>query len=119
MGDTGAVSDAVFMFRAGTTLSMAAGKKVILKGGASRNNIYWTASVSAIFAVDCVMEGSIFAGTITYAARSTQHGRYLSTNTFSFCRSALLFLPLVLNNSKFHTVRQSDWPVSVVCDCVH
>ena len=78
MGDTDAVSDAVFIFRTPTTLSMPAGKKVILKGGASPNNIYWSTGTGATFAANCIMEGNIFAGTaITYAAGCTHHGRYV------------------------------------------
>jgi len=78
MGDTGAVSDAVFIFRANTKLSMTAGKRVILKGGASPKNIYWSAGTAATFAENCVMEGNLFSGTagITYAAGCVHHGRY-------------------------------------------
>ena len=60
---------------------MPHGRKVILKGGASPNNIYWSAGTAATFAANCIIEGNIFAGTaITYAAGCTHHGRYDSTH---------------------------------------
>jgi len=77
MGDTGAISDAVFIFRAATLLTMKTGMRVILKGGASPSNIYWSAGTGAAFAANCIMQGNVFAGTagITYAAGCVHHGR--------------------------------------------
>ena len=77
--DAGFKTDAVFIFRTPGMLIMPAGRKVILKGGASPNNIYWSTGYAATFAANCIMEGNIFAGTaITYAAGCTHHGRYNS-----------------------------------------
>jgi len=55
---------------------------IVLKGGASSNNVYWSAGTAATFDVGTVSEGNIFAGTAsTFAAGCTHNGRYFSTNT--------------------------------------
>jgi len=78
MVETGAISNAVFIFRAATLLTMKAGMRVILRGGASPNNIYWSAGTGAAFAANCIMQGNVFSGAagITYAAGCVHHGRY-------------------------------------------
>ena len=89
MGNTDAVSDAVFIFRTPTTFTMPRDRKIILKGGASANNIYWSAGTAATFAANCIVHGNIFAGTtITYATGCTHHGRYCNPAPvvmFFFC----------------------------------
>eukprot|EP00277_Geminigera_cryophila_P035945 CAMPEP_0173098102 /NCGR_PEP_ID=MMETSP1102-20130122/34470_1 /TAXON_ID=49646 /ORGANISM="Geminigera sp., Strain Caron Lab Isolate" /LENGTH=359 /DNA_ID=CAMNT_0013990413 /DNA_START=19 /DNA_END=1098 /DNA_ORIENTATION=+ len=83
MGDTGAISDAVFIFRAATLLTMKAGMRVILRGGASPSNIYWSAGTGGAFAANSVMQGNVFSGTagITYAAGCIHHGRAFAIGT--------------------------------------
>ena len=78
MGTSGAVSEAMFIFKASTKLSMSAGKRVLLQGGASAKNIYWSAGTAATFEKDCVLQGNLFSGTagIHYAAGCVHYGRY-------------------------------------------
>ena len=78
LNETDAVSDAVWIFRTPTTLNMKVGLKVILTGGASSNNVYWSAGTAATFDANTVSEGNIFSGTagITFAAGCTHNGRY-------------------------------------------
>jgi len=128
MGTTGAVSNAVFIFCTPTTLAMTAGRKVILTGGATAKNIYWSAGTAATFAEDCIMQGNIFSGTegITFAARCVHHGRFLhwphyhlppvlltlrlsssGSCTFYLCRtvcgSVCMCVALLIKQSNTHT----------------
>ncbi len=73
--------DAVFVFQAGTTLTAAAGSRVLLVNGANACNVFWQVGSSA-----SILAGSRFAGnilaltsiTLTTAARL--NGRALARN---------------------------------------
>mmetsp|Transcript_13269 Transcript_13269/g.21028 ORF Transcript_13269/g.21028 Transcript_13269/m.21028 type:complete len:356 (-) Transcript_13269:327-1394(-) len=95
MGDSGAFSDAMFIFKASTKLSMAAGKRVLLQGGASAKNIYWSAGTAATFEKDCVMQGNLFSGTagIHYAAGCAHHGRAYAIGTAITLSSTKIGMP--------------------------
>jgi len=69
---------------------------VVLKGGASSNNVYWIAGTAASFDAGTVSEGNVFSGTagITFAAGCTHNGRYFSTNTLFLSLLSCLPLPL-------------------------
>jgi len=87
--DAGSKTDAIFIFRTSGALITTGASKVILTGGASCSNIYWSVGTAAHFDSGTTIEGTIFAGTtITYAAHCIHHGRY-NSNPISSSLSAL------------------------------
>lgn len=76
-GDTAAI----FIIRAGTTITIAATQQVLLTGGARANNVFWDAGTVFIAAAHSKLVGSIFAPSITFAAGSYLEGRALAYAT--------------------------------------
>ena len=72
---------AIFIFRAGTTITFAATQQVVLTGGAHANNVFWSAGTVFIAAAYSKLVGSVFAPSITFAFGSSLEGRALAYAT--------------------------------------
>jgi hypothetical protein len=76
-GDPGAV----FIFRAGTTLTTAAGSTVTLANGAQACNVFWLVGSSATLGANSTLSGNVLAFTsITVGAGLEVDGRTLAIN---------------------------------------
>ena len=88
MGLTGAltldaegVSNAVWVFQAGSTLDTAAGSSVVLINGADACNVFWQVGSSATLLANTKFVGNIFALTsITLITKAEVFGRVLARN---------------------------------------
>jgi hypothetical protein len=77
--------NAVFIFRAGTTLTTAADTTFELVGDASAENVLWVLGTGATLGANSVLEGSIMAGTaITFGIKSEVHGCALAKTSVTF-----------------------------------
>jgi hypothetical protein len=85
---------AVFVFRAGTTLTTAADTSFILKNGAKAENVLWALGTGATLGANSVLEGSIMAGTaITMGTTSELHGCALAQTFVSFAGNGSVIVP--------------------------
>jgi len=72
--------NAVFIFQAGSSLTVANGAKIILINGAQACNVYWQVTSDATIGVGANFVGTILAGTsITVNTDATVDGRLLSS----------------------------------------
>jgi hypothetical protein len=79
--DGGGDPGAVFIFKAGSTLTTAAGSNVILINGAKASHVYWQIGSSATLGVNSHFEGNILAfASITATTGSTVNGRLFARN---------------------------------------
>jgi Ice-binding-like len=70
---------AVFIFQIASTLTMTAGLKVILSGGAEAGDIFWAVGSSATLGTTTVLYGVVLAHTsISMATGATLYGRALA-----------------------------------------
>jgi hypothetical protein len=75
MGDSGAI----WIFQMATTLTMTAGRQVVLAGGAQAKNIFWQVGSSATLGKTSTFQGTIMADqAITMATGATLNGRVLA-----------------------------------------
>ncbi len=71
--------DAVWIFQIAGTLNIAAGKKIILTGGALDKNIFWQVAGKTTLQTSSVMRGNILGKTaIIMRTGATLHGRALA-----------------------------------------
>jgi hypothetical protein len=76
---------AVFIFKAGSTLTTAAATSFKLINGAKAENILWVLGTAATLGFNSVLEGSILAGTaITIGTKAVLHGCALAQTFVSF-----------------------------------
>ncbi|MDI1255416.1 MAG: ice-binding family protein [Flavobacterium sp.] len=54
-------SNAIFIFKMGSTLTTLPGTKIILSGGAQAKNIYWSVGTSATLGTNSIFNGTILA----------------------------------------------------------
>lgn len=86
LGITGTVTldtlgdpNAVFIFKAGSTLITASDSQVIVLGGATACNVFWQVGSSATLGTDSTLVGSVLAQTsITANTRAVVQGRLLA-----------------------------------------
>ncbi len=72
-------SNDVWVFQMSTTLTVAAGRQVVLTGGAQARNVFWQVGTSATLGASSVIEGTIMASaSITMNALATLDGRALA-----------------------------------------
>ncbi|MEP7026958.1 MAG: ice-binding family protein [Candidatus Eisenbacteria bacterium] len=72
-------SAGVFIFQIPSTLTVTAGRQVILTGGAQASNVYWQVGSSATLGTTANFSGIILANSsITLATGATLHGRALA-----------------------------------------
>ena len=58
--------DAVFIFRAGSTLTSCAGSQIVLLNGSKAENVFWVLGSALTMGADSLMAGPVLAGsTIT------------------------------------------------------
>jgi hypothetical protein len=77
--DAGGNPNAVFILQTPTTLNQAAGKSVILAGGALASNIVWQVAGSVTVAAGAHIEGIILTKTLAaFQAGSSLNGRILA-----------------------------------------
>jgi len=74
-------ADAVFMFRTGTTIMIAANVNVVLRGKANPNNIFWNCGTVFIMAAQSKCFGNVLAPSITFAIGTSLQGRSLAYGT--------------------------------------
>ena len=73
--------DAVFIFRAASTLITASASNVILVNGAQASNVFWVVGSSATLGTNSTLQGNILALTsITVTTGTTIDGRALARN---------------------------------------
>jgi hypothetical protein len=78
--DAGGDPDAVFIFRAGSTLTTAAGSVVNLVNGAQACRVFWQVGSSATLGASSVMKGNLLVYTsVTVGAAVNVAGRILAT----------------------------------------
>lgn len=73
-------SNAVFIFKAGSTITLESGASVLLKNGAQASNIVWLvgSSFTSVFAGVSVMNGNILANTSITLGGGVLNGRALA-----------------------------------------
>lgn len=72
-------ADDVWIFQISGDLSMSAGKKIILQGGAKASNIFWQVAGQATFGTTSHFEGVILSMTgVTFQTGATFNGRALA-----------------------------------------
>jgi hypothetical protein len=73
--------DAVFVFKAGSTIVTGSASKVVLENGAQACNVYWQVGSSATLGTDSTFVGTVMALTsITATTDATVDGRLLARN---------------------------------------
>ncbi len=73
--------NAVFIFQAGSTLTVGAGSRVLLIGGAQACNVFWQVGSSATVGTGAAFAGNILALTsISLTTAATLYGRALARN---------------------------------------
>jgi hypothetical protein len=75
--DGGGDVNAIWIFQVGTFLTTASGSHVVLAGGASAHNIFWTVGTGATLGTTSIFNGSILAntGAITLNTGAVLNGR--------------------------------------------
>ncbi|MBN1927291.1 MAG: DUF3494 domain-containing protein [Prolixibacteraceae bacterium] len=77
--DAGGNSNAVWIFKVGSTFITDAGTSIVLAGGAQAGNIYWSVGTSATLGTNSVFYGNILADqSITLTTGATLYGRALT-----------------------------------------
>jgi hypothetical protein len=79
--DGGGDVNAIWIFQVGTFLTTASGSHVVLAGGASAHNIFWTVGSGATLGTTSIFNGSILAntGSITLNTGAVLNGRALQS----------------------------------------
>lgn len=73
--------NSVFIFQVGSSLTLAAGAKMVLIGGVNPANIFWQVTSSATMSTTCVFYGTIMSEAgVTLATGTTLNGRALALN---------------------------------------
>ncbi len=76
--DGGGDSNAVYVFRSATSITTESTSQVILAGGTQAKNIFWVAGSAITLGTNCVMKGTLIAGTsISCLTGSRLDGRAL------------------------------------------
>jgi hypothetical protein len=79
--DAGGDPNAVFILKAGSTLTTSASSFVSLTGAAQACNVFWLVGSSATLGASSLLRGSILANTsISFGAGITMNGRALAVN---------------------------------------
>lgn len=77
--DAGGNSNAMWIFKMGSTLITDAGTSIVLKGGAQAKNIYWSVGTSATLGTNSIFFGNILADqSITLTTGANLTGRALT-----------------------------------------
>ncbi len=93
--DAGGVSTAVFIFRAGTSLTTATSSTVLLTGGAQACNVFWQIGSSATLGTSSTIVGHVIASaSVSTGASTTVNGQLIGTTG-----SVTLGGTTVVNNS--------------------
>ena len=96
--DAGGNPNAVWIFQAGSTLTLAAGSQVILTNGAQAGNVFWEVGSSATLGTDSLILGSILAhDSITLDTGATVTGQVLALNGAVTLDNNLITLPAAPN----------------------
>ena len=77
--DAGGDSNAVWIFKMGSTFITDAGTQIVLAGGAKASNIFWSVGTSATLGTNSIFYGNILADqSITLTTGATLYGRALT-----------------------------------------
>jgi hypothetical protein len=106
--------NAVFVFQAGSTLTVGSGSRVLLIRGAQACNVFWQVGSSATIGTDSAFAGNILALTsIALTTRATLQGRALARNgavtldTNTITKATCVTPPSVTNTSATTRARKS------------
>jgi hypothetical protein len=92
--DAGGDPNAVFIFKAGSTLTTASGSSVVITHGGSQCNVFWQIGSSATLGTNSTMRGTILASaSITATTGATVLGRLLALNTAVTLDSNVITVP--------------------------
>jgi hypothetical protein len=92
--DAGGDPNAVFIFKAGSTLTTASGSSVVIINGGSQCNVFWQIGSSATLGTNSTMRGTILASaSITATTGATVLGRLLALNTAITLDSNVITVP--------------------------
>lgn len=81
---------AVFVFQVGAAMSVAAASKVVLKGGALANNVYWQVVGAVALGAEASLVGTVLgAGVISFGAGASLKGRALTGGTLALADSPI------------------------------
>jgi hypothetical protein len=80
--------NAVFIFNAGTTLTTSAKSEIVLKNGASKENVFWFLGTALTMGADSTLVGNVFTGTaITMGTNAEISGRAIAQTAVT-CETA-------------------------------
>ena len=94
--DGGGDPNAFFVMKFGGALTTGAGTNIVLKNGASANNVYWVTAAAVTMGATTNFQGNVIttAGAITMPVTSTLIGRFLSVSgAINITTSTLLTVP--------------------------
>jgi HD-GYP domain-containing protein (c-di-GMP phosphodiesterase class II) len=92
--DAGGDPNAVFVFRAASTLITASGSQVVLVGGAKAANVFWSVGSSATLGTSSALQGNVLASaSITVTTGATVTGRLLARTGAVTLDSATIIQP--------------------------
>ena len=92
--DAGGDPNAVFIFKAGSTLTTASASSVVIINGGSQCNVFWQIGSSATLGTNSTMRGTILASaSITATTGATVLGRLLALNTAVTLDSNVITVP--------------------------
>ncbi len=100
----GGDSNAIFIFKMGSTLTSASNAAVIMSSGGKGNNVYWLVGSSATIGTSTNLCGNIIAVTsITLNTNSIIHGRAFALNGAVTLNTLDVSRPTYVSNSMFWT----------------
>ena len=95
--DAGGNPNAVWIFQAGSTLTLASGSQVILTNGAQAANIFWEVGSSATLETDSQFAGNILAhDSVTLDTGAIVNGRVLAMNGAVTLDDNLITIPAAI-----------------------
>jgi hypothetical protein len=92
--DGGNDKDAVFVFRAGSALNVAASTQIVLTNGAQAKNVYWLVGTSATIGGGSNFSGQVIAlAAITVATDASIKGRLFAGTAITFASNGTVKFP--------------------------
>jgi hypothetical protein len=106
--------NAKFLFQA-STLSTAAGTKIVLINGAKAENVFWAVKTAATLGANSVLEGSIITGTsITFGAGAIVRGCMVAVTSMTFGIASSITEEIAASDAA-NTIQPSTLSRDTVC----